>query len=97
MNGGLPMILAVTGLSRRITELGYLVGGLGALIIAYGAYRVIRGSQERHRERGVTLIGALLIGAAFLLQLIGLVSAPKAAGPSPSPTVSVKPTRSPSR
>ena len=85
-------MLAVTGLSRRITELGYVVGGLGALVIAYGAYRVIQGSQERHRERGATLIGALLIGLAFLLQLIGLVSAPKAATPSPTPSVSVSPT-----
>jgi hypothetical protein len=88
------MMLAVTGLSRRITELGYLIGGLGALIIAYGAYLVIRGSQERHRERGATLVGALLIGVAFLLQLIGLVSAPRAGTPSPSPTVSVSPSPS---
>jgi hypothetical protein len=89
-------MLAVTGLSRRVTELGYLVGGLGALIVAYGAYRVIQGSQERHKERGATLIGALLIGAAFLLQLIGLVSAQKAPAPSPTPTVSVTPTTTPS-
>jgi hypothetical protein len=87
-------MLAVPGLARRLTELGFVVGGLGALIIAYGALRVIRGSQERRRERAATLVGALLIGAAFALQLIGLVSAPKAATPSPTPIVSVSPTPS---
>jgi hypothetical protein len=76
-------MLAATGLSRRITELGYLVGGLGALIVAYGAYRVIQGSQERHKERGATLVGALLVGAAFLLQLIGLVSPRRLRRPPP--------------
>jgi hypothetical protein len=45
-------MLAVAGLSRRITELGYLVGGLGALIVAYGANRVIQGSQERSQGTG---------------------------------------------
>jgi predicted lysophospholipase L1 biosynthesis ABC-type transport system permease subunit len=87
------MLLAVA--ARRITEVGFLIGGLGALVIAYGALRVIRGSQERHRERSATLIGALLIGLAFLLQLIALVSGPKAATPPTStPTVTITPTPS---
>jgi hypothetical protein len=89
-------MLAVAGTSRRITELGFLIGGLGALVIAYGALQVIRGSQDRHRERGATLVGALLIGLAFLMQLIALVSAPRAATPAPSPTVTITLTPTPS-
>ena len=88
------MMLAVTGTSRRMTELGFLVGGLGALILAYGAFLVIRGSQDRERERWATLIGALLIGGAFLLQLIGLVTTPKTLTPSPTPTPSTSPSPS---
>ena len=81
-------MLAVTGTSRRVTELGFLVGGLGTLIIAYGALLVIRGSQERERERWAYLIGALLVGAAFFLQLVGLVTTPKTVTPTPTPSPS---------
>ena len=81
-------MLAVTGTSRRVTELGFLVGGLGTLIIAYGALLVIRGSQERERERWAYLFGALLVGAAFFLQLVGLVTTPKTATPTPTPSPS---------
>ena len=92
-------MLAVTGTSRRVTELGFLVGGLGTLIIAYGALLVIRGSQERERERWAYLIGALLVGAAFFLQLVGLVTTPKTVTPTPTPSPSASspaPTPTPS-
>jgi hypothetical protein len=83
------MLLAVSGLSRRLTEVGFLVGGLGALIVAYGAYQVIRGNVDRERERWATVIGVLLIGLAFGLQLVGLVSAPKTPAPLPTPTTTI--------
>ena len=93
------MMLAVTGTSRRVTELGFLVGGLGAIIIIYGALLVIRGSQERERERWAYLIGAVLIGAAFFFQLVGLITTPKTTTPTQTPSPSASspsPTPSPS-
>lgn len=50
-------------------------GVAGGLCIAFGAYVVLRGVRlpsrlERAVERGATLAGFLLIGAAFGLQLI---------------------------
>ncbi len=78
--------MAAASFSRRITEIGLLVGFIGALIVGWGAYQVIRGSFERERERMITLVGVALIGLAFILQLLGVtVSKTK---PSPSPSLS---------
>ncbi len=99
------MLLALAGLSRRLNEAGLVLGGLGALVIIYGASQVIRGSRERERERWATVIGALLIGSAFALQLISILAAPGGgaattpsappASVSPSPSASVSPSPSP--
>src|SRR5712691_4157727 len=68
---------AAASFSRRITEIGLLLGFIGAVIAGWGAYQVIRGSFERERERMATLFGVALIGLAFVLQLLGVVSANK--------------------
>jgi hypothetical protein len=67
-------MLLIAGASRKLTEAGFLVGGLGAVVLAYGALAVLRGSRDRERERWATLIGGLLIAVAFGLQLVGLTS-----------------------
>ena len=77
--------MAAASSSRRITEIGLLLGFIGALIVGWGAFRVIRGSFERERERMITLLGVALIGVAFILQLLGVLTVSKTkASPSPS-------------
>ena len=81
--------MAAASSSRRMTEIGLLLGFVGALIVGWGAYRVIRGSFERERERMITLLGVALIGLAFILQLLGVLTVSKtkaSPGPSLSPT-----------
>ena len=70
-----------------MTETGLLLGFVGALIVGWGAYRVIRGSFERERERMTTLVGVALVGLAFILQLLGVLTVSKTK-PSPSPSLS---------
>jgi len=82
-------VVAAASFSRRITEVGLLLGFIGALIVGWGAYKVIRGSFEREVERVATLVGVALIGLAFILQLLGVVSVSKTKpshSPSPSPS-----------
>jgi hypothetical protein len=55
--------------SRRLGDLALLLGFAGGLFIAWGAWGFLSGSwdeENRRRERVLTLIGALLIAAAFL-------------------------------
>jgi Zn-dependent protease with chaperone function len=80
-------VVAAASFSRRITEIGLLLGFVGALLVGWGAFRVIRGSFERERERMATLLGVALIGLAFVLQLLGVLTVSKNR-PSPSPSVS---------
>lgn len=89
------MILAVA-LTRRLTEGAYVLGGIGALVTGWGALSVLRGFDDRERERRMTAIGSVLIAAAFFVLLYAMVSAPKSTTPkiTPSPTPSA--TASPS-
>ncbi len=80
-------VIAAASLSRRITEIGLLLGLVGSLIVGWGAYGVIRGSFERERERMATLFGVALISLAFILQLLGVLTVSKTK-PSPSPSLS---------
>lgn len=72
VTGG-SIVLAVT--SIQLTEIGAALGVAGAAFIAGGALVFLRGAQDqrgRRRERMATLIGALLVCAAFVLQLYSL-------------------------
>src|SRR6266542_2691219 len=80
-------VVAAASFSRRITEVGLLLGFIGALIVGWGAFQVTRGSFERERERMFTVVGVGLIGLAFALQLLGVLSVSKSK-PSPSPSIS---------
>ena len=70
------LIAAAEAGGRHITELGLLLGVLGGLMVAFGAYVVLRGPRNTGRslrravERSATLVGFLLIGACLGLQLI---------------------------
>jgi len=64
-------------MSRRIGELGQLLGFVGGLLIVWGATTFLKGAVDesgRHKERARTLIGALLISGAFLFELIARVT-----------------------
>jgi hypothetical protein len=66
-------VLAAT--STQLTQIGAALGAVGAAFIAAGAIGFLRGLQDdvgRRRERTATLIGALAICAAFLVQLFAL-------------------------
>ncbi len=82
-------VLALTGFYRHLSEGGFLIGALGALLVAWGAYSFLKGAKGdpgRRQERVRTIIGTALIALAFLLQLVSLVSAPVSApGPSVTP------------
>jgi hypothetical protein len=89
-------MLLIAGASKKLTEAGLLVGGLGAIVFAFGALAVIRGSRDRERERWATLIGGVLIAIAFGLQLVGLVStSPAAKTPTSPPSGQVSTSPSP--
>ena len=73
------MILSSASSARRLTEIGSLVGGLGALVIFLGvassalqARRSYEGAGHgnRRRERLALLVGSFLIGVGFLLLLL---------------------------
>jgi hypothetical protein len=66
-------VLAAT--SAQLTQIGAALGAVGAAFIAAGAFGFLRGWQNevsRRRERTATLIGALAICAAFLVQLFAI-------------------------
>jgi hypothetical protein len=70
------MLAAATGSGGRLLlEVGLILGILGGLMVAVGAYVVLRGPRSSNRsfvrsiERSATLVGFLLIGASLLLQL----------------------------
>jgi hypothetical protein len=65
--------------SRTLGELGIALVSLGGLAIAVGAWSVLsaerRGAQmNRRRERGMNLLGGLLVGVGAALQLIAILS-----------------------
>lgn len=69
---------AETGGAGVAIQIGLVLGMLGALLVAYGAFRVLRPAKEsrsqravdRALERGATLGGFLLIGIGFGVQLL---------------------------
>jgi hypothetical protein len=67
---------AAKGGGRHVLELALLVGVVGALMVAFGAYVVMRGPRSSNRsvvraiERSATLIGFLLIAASLAVQLL---------------------------
>jgi hypothetical protein len=82
--------ILTTTLSRRLLELGLLVGGLGALVLAWGALGLIQQRFDRNQGRVRTMVGALLIGLGFLLQLVGVLAQSQAkVTPTPTPSTSV--------
>ncbi len=75
----MPHFLVATAASqRRLTEVGLLIGGLGAVAIIVGGLLGLRQSgngDTGRNERLAYIVGALLIGVCFLLQIIGIRSA----------------------
>jgi hypothetical protein len=69
---------------QQVTEVALAIGALGALVVGWGALAVIRGTQERL----ATLIGVLLIAAAFVIQIgafhVGQSGSGTGGGSSPS-------------
>jgi hypothetical protein len=65
--------LLVASTTRRLGDFALLLGFAGAMVIAWakGAWLAAReGADDRHRERVRTMVGALLIAAAFLLLFV---------------------------
>jgi hypothetical protein len=66
------MPLAAT--RNYVLELGLVVGILGGLMVAIGAYVVLRGPRNsstglRSLERSATLVGFLMIAVSLVIQL----------------------------
>ncbi len=85
-------MLAVS--SRQVYELAYVVGAIGALVVAFGAFSVVSsrslhrsGELAHRREKLSYLIGALLIAVAFVLALVALrTRTPLVPNPTGSPS-----------
>jgi len=59
--------------SRKLGDVSLLLGFVGGLFLAWASGAFLRGSEsaaDRTRERVRSLIGALLIAAAFLLLFV---------------------------
>ena len=70
------MLVAAAGSGgRAVLILALILGILGGLMVAVGAYVVMRGPRSSNRsfvrsiERSATLVGFLMIGVSLLLQL----------------------------
>ena len=57
---------------RRISEIGWLIGGLGAIFLIVQGYMLNRKPADRENRGMVTMVAGLLVGVAFLFQLIAL-------------------------
>jgi hypothetical protein len=67
-------VLAAT--AKQLTQIGAVLGAVGAAFIAAGALGFLRGPQNevsRRRERIATLIGALAVCAGFLVLLVAFL------------------------
>jgi hypothetical protein len=68
--------VVASGSGRHLTEAGLFLGILGGLLVAAGAYVVLRGPRHSARavpraiERSATLVGFLLVGAGLGVELI---------------------------
>jgi uncharacterized membrane protein YidH (DUF202 family) len=79
----MDMFIAASSLilKKRLNELGLLLGGLGALIIAFGAYAMVMGTrrfegaseEQRRREKISYLAGSLCLAVGFGLQFLSVV------------------------
>lgn len=65
--------------AARVEQLGGVIGVLGALVVAFGAFAVLSARTRRrspdgaHRtEKVAYLIGALLIALAFVVQIVAI-------------------------
>ncbi|GEM_PF-5509399 len=68
----------LASLTRRITEAGFLLGAIGGLALAWGAWSFLRArdpAPDRIRERRATLAGGVLMAVGFLLALAGMLTA----------------------
>jgi len=84
------LVIAVS--RQQVSELGLGLGVLGALVVAWGAFAILSGRDDRRHERMATLVGALLIAVAFVVQIGAFhVSTPITPGGNPSPAATSTP------
>ena len=99
---GTPLLPLIADTSKRITEIGAVLGALGALAIAWGAFTILTANRTSHegitddlrrRERTMTVVGGVLLALAFALTLFGLTSKSTPTTPTTgtSPSVSSTP------
>jgi hypothetical protein len=70
-------MLAVS--AAHVQELGAVIGVLGALVVAFGAFSVLSTGMRRRSPDGARrtekiayLLGALLIALAFVVQIVAI-------------------------
>jgi hypothetical protein len=77
------IVFALADVSKKLSEGGALIGGLGALLIVWAALTILTANRTSHegvteeitrRQQVLTAMGALLIAVAFALQLLSLTS-----------------------
>jgi hypothetical protein len=77
------IVFALADVSKKLSEGGAVLGGLGALLIMWAAVTILTANRTSHegvteditrRQHILTAIGAFLIALAFALQLISLTS-----------------------
>lgn len=65
----LILAMTVTG-KRRVSEIGFIVGGIGAILVIVEGVLLSRSPEDRRTQAMVTVAAGLLIGIAFLFQII---------------------------
>ncbi|HZT64536.1 MAG TPA: hypothetical protein VFA11_01985 [Acidimicrobiales bacterium] len=69
------LIIAIaTSTARRIGEIGFAIGALGALLIAFGAFTQA-GADPNAAAAGRRMsetVGGLMLGVCFVLQIVSL-------------------------
>ncbi len=70
--GHIMMLGMTVAGKRRVSEIGWVVGGLGAIFLIVQGYMLSRKPNDRENRGVVTMVAGLLIGVAFLFQLISL-------------------------
>jgi hypothetical protein len=71
LTSALLLGLTITG-KRRVSEIGFLLAGLGAVLVIFQGL-MLRSNPSARESRGtVTAAAGVLLGAGFLLQLISL-------------------------
>jgi len=66
------MLLVTTQTARRVTQLGLVFAGLGALSLIWSGALLLSRSPNVRRRGWLTIAAGLLLGIGFAVQILGI-------------------------